>query len=276
MAGTFVDTLTKLLPNEMTLAPELSRTFDWLESQGWMSVSDTKDRGLIHTLGIYPPEMGDENRASYAGFGNSKLRYTFNWSTPDPTVDARIGEIAFTSSDGARVAIWMDDAGAQWFVHLGHDTIGIISQDPIVLLQFLAIGYLEPGNVENTSHTAEQDALAYHGFADASEFSEDEGPPIPPDAFRAYVTSQFGVSIPTRASDLGIRDFVEYGTTDSKDPFVNWLNAVTPPPTEAELAYIQELADLAESMDLSEFDLNEDEKPKGILGKLKGLFGSNK
>lgn len=277
MAGTFVDKLTTLMPAGVTLAPELVQTFDWMEDQDWLHI---RDGGTPedHWLSIYPPEIMKQNfpNASLVGFGGTTLPYTGHWSTPDPAVDARIVEIATTSGDGGRAAIWVDDAGKQWFVHLGHDVIGVISDDPVVLLQWLAMGYGEPGAMEATDLTPLQLAMEYNGVETEAELAEYDALPLMPEAFQAYLHTTFGRELPATARALGIADFTYYGDPDSTDPFVRWLASVTPPPTEEELAYIAELEKMAAEMTFDDLTLEDPDKPTGILGKLKGLFGSNK
>lgn len=277
MPGIFVQNLTTLMPPEMTLAPELVQTFDWLENQGWMTI---REEGMPedHLLWIYPPDMAQEQNASMVTFGTATLSYTSHWSAPDPSVDARIFEIAGTSGDGGRAAIWLDDAGKQWFVHLGHDVIGVISDDPVVLLQWLAMGYGEPGAMEATDLTPTQLAMNFEGAESEAELAEYGALPLMPQAFQSYLEQTFGRPLPATARDLGIADFTYYDDPDSSDPFVRWLASVTPPPTEEELAYIAELEKVAAEMNFDdlELDLDDDPEPKGFLGKLKGLFGSNK
>ena len=275
MPGTFTKTLTSLMPQGMTLAPELAKTFDWMESQGWMMIHEPGDP-LDHWMPIYPPSIEEKSNTSFVSFGTSGLAYTGHWSTPNPAVDARIFEIATTSGDGGRAAIWIDDAGKQWFVHLGHDALGVISDDPLVLLQWLAMGYHEPGALEITDITPLASLLEYHGYESTDEFEEDEGLTIPPTDFQAFLTAEFGTTAPETAHALGIAEFDYYGDEESNDPLVKWIISVTPPPTEEELAYIDELTKMASEMDFDDLTLDGEPKPQGLFGKLKGFFGSNK
>ena len=275
MPGQFVQQMQHLMPEGVILAPELITAINWLDDQGWAQ-SYTNEDGTTHYMPIYPADTFERFDVSMVSFGATHLPYTGHWSTPQIDVDARVVEIAGTSGDGGRAAIWVDDAGDQWFVHLGHDYVGVIGRDPLVLLQFLAMGYKEPGAMGVTDITPLQQDLDFDGAETVADLDPETGPTRPPLAFQEFLNKEFGITLPATARDLGIADFVYYGDEKSDDPFVKWLIKVTPPPTEEELAHIQELAKMAEDMDLSEFNLNDDEKPKGILGKLKGLFGSNK
>ncbi len=286
MAGTFTDQMTKLMPANMQLAPELVRTFDWLEEQGWMEVRPG-GKPEDHVLYIYPPDVADHQNASFVSFGTVNQDTNEHWVGGYPNADGRIFEIAITSGDGGRAVIWLDDAGVQQYVHLGHDNAGVISCDPVVFLQFLAMGYVEPGGLDFTDVTPEQDALEYYGLTDPSEFGKndpDEQPAIEPTAFRQFIETEFNVKIPETARALGIADFTAYGQQRSDDPFINWLISVTPPPTAEELAYIAKLEKMVEGLNIENLDiesldfseLEPDPESKGLLDKLKGLFGSNK
>jgi hypothetical protein len=276
MPSTFTENLTALMPEGVTLAPELVTTFNWMEEQGW---HHTRGEGAPeeHYLSIYPAEVFNEPNASIVVFGGTTLAYTGHWSTPDPAVDARIAEIAGTSGDGGRAAIWLDGAGKQWFVHLGHDTLGVISDDPVVLLQWLSMGYGEPGSLEATDITPEQQMLEFNGYDDISEVFDDERIIVPTE-FQAFLKAEFGVTPPATARDLGIADFAVYGDETSKDPFVQWMIKVTPPPTAEELAYIEELTKMAENMNFDDLEHGLDETPEGksFLDKAKGFFGLGK
>lgn len=260
---TFAQNLTALMPAGITLAPELVETFDWMEDQGWHHI---RDGGAAedHWLSLYPTKFLGHPGASHVTFGGTTLLYTGHWPAPNATVDARIAEIGETSGDGGRVAIWLDDTDKQQFVHIGHDSIGIITDDPRVLLQFLAMGYPEPGYLPQTNITPIQAALNHHG----SEFAPDEQPVVPT-ALQGFLKQRFDLDIPATARDLGIMDFSEYGDAQTSDPFARWLTSVTPEPSEADLAYELELMRTVESL-----DLKDDDSSDTILGKIGSLFTS--
>jgi len=278
MSSTFVDHLTRDMPAGITLPQELITTFNWMEDQGWMQV----DAGGVPTdpyMPIYPPDRFRDAGASMVVFGGTDLAYTGHWATPDPAIDARIFEIAGVSGDGGRAAIWLDPQDSQHFVILGHDTLGLLTNDPVVFLQLMAMGYLELSSVEDFSMTPMQDALAYHGLDSLAAFnaiSPDEPPMLVPTELQAFLQLEFGVTPPATAADLGIATPAPYGDETSEDAFVQWNNAVTPPPTPEELAYIEELTKMAENMTLEELNLNDPDEPKGIIDRLMGYFRPNK
>ncbi|QUJ76083.1 hypothetical protein KDD17_14320 [Sulfitobacter albidus] len=220
----FADALTSMLHPGMALPPALIQTFDWIEAQGWtISRGDApQDQGLH----IYPPELVVDPATSHAAFGGSPYGFSDHWETPDPAVDARVADIAETAGDGGRAALWLDDTGKQWFVHLGHDTLGTITDDPVVFLHFLAMGYPEPGALSRTDITPLQAAQDYHGTDDLPP----EDQPIAPQALQAFLAENFPRPAAQTARDLGIADFSAYDDADSTDPFVRWVAEVTPPP----------------------------------------------
>lgn len=264
---TFAQNLTALMPAGITIPPELIETFDWMEDQGWNHIRNDgapKD----HWLSFYPEKFLGHPTVSHVTFGGTALPYTGHWSTPDTKVDARIAEIGETSGDGGRVAIWLDEAGKQQFVHIGHDSIGIITDDPLVLLQFLAMGYPEPGYLPKTNITPTQATLDYHGVTNLSEFAPDEQP-IVPTALQGFLKQRFDLDMPATARDLGVTDFSEYDDSQTSDPFARWLNSVMLGPSEADLAYELELMRTIESL-----DLKDDDSSDAILGKIGSLFNS--
>ena len=119
----FAKKLTSLLPAGIMLPSNLVEVFDWLEDQGWLHIRKT-GAPEDHWLSIYPPEFLNHLGTSHVTFGGTTVPYTNHWSTPDTAVDNRIAEIGVTSGDGGRVAIWLDEAGKQQFVHIGHDSLG--------------------------------------------------------------------------------------------------------------------------------------------------------
>jgi len=262
----FAQNLAKLMPAGITLPPELIQTFDWMEDQGWLHIREGA-APEDHWLAFYPADYIGHPMASHVTFGGTALPFTDHWSTPEPSIDARIAEIGETSGDGGRVAIWLDDAGKQQFVHIGHDTLGIITDDPLVLLQFLAMGYPEPGALEDTTLTPLQATLEFHGASSSAELAEDDLPVVPT-ALQAFLKSHFALDMPDTAHDLGIRNFPEYHS-DTTDPFALWIAATTPEPTEADLAYELELMRTVESLNLDDADSSD-----VIMEKIGSLFSS--
>ena len=264
---TFSQNLMKLAPDWATLPPELVDTFDWLEDQGWLGIRDP-GQPEDHWLSIYPAEQRDHFGASFVTFGGTTLQYTGHWSAPNAEVDNRIFEIATIAGDGGRAVIWLDEDSKQQFVQLGHDTTGIITDDPRAFLQFLAMGYPEPGSLEQTDITPLQAFFDYHGVYDMDEIAEDERP-VPPTAFQGFLKDRFDLDMPATAHAIGVADFAYYQDPDTTDPFNRWLTSVTPPPTQEELDYIDNLMRTVE-----ELDLKENGRSETLMQKISRLFKS--
>jgi hypothetical protein len=262
---TFAQNLASLMPDGISLPIELVEAFDWLEGQGWHNI-----RGVgapeDHWLTIYPSDLLNHPASSHVIFGGTTLPYTDHWTTPDAEIDARIAEIGETSGDGGRVAIWLDDAGKQQFVHIGHDSLGVITDSPLVLLQFLAMGYPEPGALERTDISPAEAILDTQGIA-ALEPLDPDNQPSTPEAFQTFLKQRFGVDFPTTARDLGITNFAQYHDDETTDPFARWIGAATPEQSEAELAYELELMRTVEALDIKDTDSTD-----VIMGKIGSLF----
>lgn len=262
---TFATNLSTLLPEGIILPSELIQTFDWIEDQGWMTVHRS-GAPEDHALMIYPKTLQSHPAKSHFGFVGTTLGYSAHWSAPDPVVDNRIAEIGETSGDGGRLAIWRDEAGKQQFVHIGHETLGVITDDLLVLLQFLAMGYPEPGYLPATDWTPIACFLANQGVEQLDDLPSEDHPILPTD-FQAFLKQQFALDIPATARDLGIMPFPEYHDADTMDPFARWIAASTPAPSEADLAYELELMRRVESLGLTD-----DDSSDTIMGKIGSLF----
>ena len=153
-------------------------------------------------------------------------------------------------------------------MHLGHDTTGIIPNDPRAFLQFLAMGYPEPGSLRQTDITPLQAFFDYHGVYDMDEVAKDERP-VPPNAFQTFLKDRFDLDMPATAHAIGVADFAYYQDPDTTDPFNRWLTSVTPPPTQEELDYIDNLMRTVEELDLKETGRSET-----LMQKIGRLFKS--
>jgi hypothetical protein len=207
----FADEIRSRLPDGMHLPDVFGQTFDWLESQGWAGIFKRADQEVFSSryLSIYPPEMMNEYGASIVLF---RFEAGPPMHAPPEDVVARITTIAKIAGDGGTLSLWLDPEGKQHFVVFNHGTPYLLCDDPLVALQFLALGYMEPGSLEDPTVMPLEDA---------------NGDDIhPPHAFRAFLTETFGVTLPERASDLGITIPPE---TDP-DPVRDWLAAAMPPP----------------------------------------------
>lgn len=263
----FAHNLVQLIPKGITLPAELIETMSWLESQGYLVIRG-KGAPEDHTLMIYPKELEPHPVKSHFAFVGTTHGYTAHWPTPDPAIDNRIAEIAETSGDGGRLAIWLDDTGKQQFVHIGHDTLGVITDDPLVLLQFLGMGYPEPGYLPDTDCTPMACYLADQAVQSLTDIPTEDRPllPLP---FQAFLKERFSLDCPATARDLGIMPFPEYGETNTTDPFARWIATTTPEPSEADLAYELELMRTVDALNINDADSSD-----AIMQKIGSLFSS--
>lgn len=211
----YANELRQRLPKGMTLPEPFAQTFDWLEAQGWTTSHGLPgdDPFAQQSLLIYPPDFEPAHQASMVSFAYEPGPPVF---APPAEALERITTFATIDGSGGCMSFWLDDAGKQWIVVFNHGYPHVMTDDPLVALQFLAIGYLEPGTLLEPTMTV----------ADCAELDAylPEEMPIPPEGFRAFLTETFGVTIPERASDLGIR-IPEAGASD---PIRDYMRRIMP------------------------------------------------
>ena len=208
----FSDSIRAALPDALHLPDAIAQTMDWLEAQGH---GGTFTHGGDPFLGIYPPDLRDAPGASFVLF-HHEAGPPFH--EPPAEVTARIASIAKIAGDGGTLALWADPSDAQHVVVFNHGIPYVLTSDPLVALQFLAIGYSEPGALTDAMLTAPQQTTQ-----DMAE------PPLPPSAFRTYLETTFQITIPACASDLGIT----IPPDTAPDPIRDWLDAMIPEPDPA-------------------------------------------
>lgn len=208
----FSATIRAALPAALHLPDSIAQTMDWLEAQGH---GGTFTHGGDPFLGIYPPDLRDAPGASFV-----LLHHEAGPPFHDPPIEvtSRIASIARIAGDGGTLALWADPTDTQHLVVFNHGIPYVLTSDPIAALQFLAIGYSEPGALTDPTPTATQQATR-----DMAE------PPLLPTAFRNFIETTFQVTIPARASDLGITIPPE----TAPDPIRDWLDKMIPEPDPA-------------------------------------------
>lgn len=274
----FSRVVSEYLPDGVSLPPALVKTFNWLERQGCYHVLEDGENPEDYILSIYP--LDDDNaaeNASMVAFHPEVSAFTQDWPVPDPRIDAQIITLATTSTNGARAVMWIDDNGKKWFAHLGRDTLGLISDNPLVMLQFLAMGYREPGQLTTTDVSPLQEALQYHNIADtpgADAPFVDVAETVPPLALQTFLKREFKLSIPETARDLGIADFTQFGDPDSTDPFANWIASLLAPPAPVQpaLAPTPELNETVSKPPEPMVEPDPLAPSQGLLGTVKGWF----
>jgi len=115
---------------------------------------------------------------------------TLNWMEDQGWVQT------YEHGDGGRVTIWVDDAGKQWCVQLGHDSIGVISDDPVVMMHFLAMGSLKPGAMDRTDRTPLEALLEYYGHESTAEFVGVKAETLESTVLQNYLTETFASTAP--------------------------------------------------------------------------------
>jgi len=206
----FTDQVRARLPDALHLPEAFAITFDWLEGQGFSIQATMQDTPEFQqqALLIYPPDMANAPGASHVAF---RVEAGPPMHAPPPEALARVASVATIAGDGGSLAFWLDDLGKQQIVVFDHGWPYVMAADPLVALQFLAIGYPEPAALTDAGMTAAE-AAAFDGAP----------PPVLPHAYRAFLEQQFGVTIPPRASDLGIT--IPDGT--AQDPMRDWYSRI--------------------------------------------------
>ncbi|MEX3017181.1 hypothetical protein [Gymnodinialimonas hymeniacidonis] len=219
----FSDTFKAQLPNGMSLPDAFADTFDWLEAQGWagqLTYHPDPESFARNYLSIYPPKKMEHPNASFVLFS---FEAGPPLAQPPKDVKDRFVKLATIAGDGGILALWLDEKDAQHFVVFNHGIPHVLTQDPLVALQFLAIGYPEPA-AANPNLTAEEQALQDGG-----------DPPLLPEAFRSFLEERFDVVIPARASDLGI----VVPADDASDPVRDYLDRFMPEDSSAAAPHIE-------------------------------------
>ena len=241
------DDVRAALPEGMTLPEPFARTFDWIEAQGWTDTIPDRpaDDLTARNLYVYPEEERSSPAASIVVFG---FEAGPPMHAPPPEAIARVMTLATIAGDGGTLSLWLDDDGKQWIVVVDHGWPCVLTDDPLVALQFLAIGYGELAAITDPTRTAEEDAL--HRGADPTW----DFPPILPHAFRDFFAQAFSVPIPERASELGsvVPD------EDAMDPVRSWMANIEPDDpafnarTEAQMRDLEAVVEILERPSLGE------------------------
>ena len=217
-ALSFADEMAAALPNGMELPDALRDLFVFLEADSFVRpFKNGKGRYAL----LYPHEW--QRGLSLVSFQPSEPGFARGWSgSDDPMITSRLAEFCRTGGDGSHAALWRDDEGRLRVVHLGSGSgstwMGVISDSIVDFLRFLAIGYDEACWPEQFNQTPQQVAAARMFRA------EDERPPVPPLAYRAYLMRRHGVSIPAVGAEV-VGAVSEMGTI-STDPFWRWMTAL--------------------------------------------------
>lgn len=205
----FASDIRATLPSALHLPEPIAKAMDWLEEQGHGGIFT---HGGDPFLSLYPPEQRDAPGASFVLF-HHEAGPPFH--DPPEVATARIASIAKIAGDGGTMALWADEQDTQHIVVFNHGIPFVLTSDPIIALQFLALGYSEPAAITDATLTPAQHA--------AQDMAEE---PLLPEAFRAFLTDTFGITLPTCAADLGIT----IPSDTAPDPIRDWLDQIMPEP----------------------------------------------
>lgn len=206
-----------LLP-AMQVPPPLGLLFEWIEQNGLFV---DRPRGRVGFLFPEAAMKAGRTKAGrpggtdleFAAEGNVNLKYWFGSESPD--ILERLCVFAQTGGDGSMAAFWMDDQGHQRIVHMGSGSgstlVCVLADTAVDFLRLLAIGYDEIcwGEDFGTPPNTGTDFIVQ-----------------PNQAFAAWVTSTFDVTIPRQASEI-VRHPSYMGDADSQDPFWLWVRGHT-------------------------------------------------
>jgi hypothetical protein len=224
----FADEIAAGMPPSMAMPAQIREALDWLEQNGAVGRQGNDPNGQRYAM-LYPADSGvDEDLKSLVWFS---VFEDFNYDYMNLPLDAvkqRLFLFVTTGGDGSSAGLWLDDTGQMHFVHLGSGSgsvwFGIITDDPVDFLRFLAIGYGEPAFDNYHALTPDEEWAAANGedIADREELIEDGEweATVAPEAFQDFLAARFGVTIPARAADL-------LGPKRDDDSFARWLKEIS-------------------------------------------------
>ena len=208
--NSFAAEISASLPSGITLPSEFVATFNWLELNNFVQRSRTGQR----YASLFPAGV---THRSCIGFLAVDPGHAKSWCDP-PDAAARLAPFIRTGGDGSYAGLWVDDQGRQHFVHMGSgsgSTLAcVLTNNPVDMLRFLAIGYDEACWPEHFKLTAKQ-TWALNETGDDS---------VLPSAFQQFVATTFGVTIPDRASQI-VKRTAKMDDVNSDDPFCRWIRS---------------------------------------------------
>lgn len=201
----FADDVRAKLPKALHLPEPFAAVFDWAEARN--QVAKFNNASGRSYLSIYPIDQLNADGASYLIFHAEGPPL----AEPIPQdITARYASIATAAGDGGKMGFWLDDNGMQQVVIFNQGWPHVLTSDPLVALQFLAVGYPEPAAITDANLTAAETAKA-----------EGYDTPLLADDYRAFLRDSFGVILPDTAAELGI---VVPDDDDMSDPMRQWID----------------------------------------------------
>ncbi|WP_420136404.1 hypothetical protein [Sphingomonas sp.] len=215
--GRFARYIHASMPAGITLPPEFVAALEWMDDHDCVRRSARREGVRYATL--YPARAPERGMSCVSIHAVDPADAVY-WMGEGVEGADRLAPFIRTGGDGSYAALWRDPEDRLRFVHLGSGSgstwAGVITDDPVQMLRFLAIGYPEPCWPETFAATPLE---AY----EEDDFS-DEAPFLPPEQFQQWVTDRFGVTIPPRADAL-IHAAPNMDDPNPTDPFLIWLKA---------------------------------------------------
>jgi hypothetical protein len=204
-----------LLPG-MVLPEPLGMLFDWIEERDLVFERNGIAVGTLFSAEEINEGWTDTERpgGTYVEFfpeGNKNLHYWFG--VDDPAVIDRVSVIGKSGADGSMIGLWLD-GDATHIVHMGSGSgsglVCVLGDEAVDFLRLLAIGY------DEICWSEEYDKTIEEAFETAGLVVH------PNEAYRTWVTSTFGVTIPKRAIEL-VKHPAEMSDDDPLDAFGRWV-----------------------------------------------------
>lgn len=213
----FADYVRASLPDAMALPAEFVAALDWMDDNDCVHASPTSEGRRYATL--YPGRTPGQGMSCVSIHAVDPEDAVY-WMGKGVAGAERLAPFIRTGYDGSYAALWRDPQDKLRFVHLGSGSgstwAGVITDDPVTMLRFLAIGYPEPcwpAMLELTPLEAYEE----------DDFS-DEAPFTPPTQFQQWVSRTFNVAIPAHAHDL-VPTTPDMDAANPTDPFLLWLKS---------------------------------------------------
>lgn len=201
-----LEQLHSITENKITIPPEISALYHWIEQNGLIEKYDSGFMG-----GRISKEWDNAPDVTFTASYNDALRYWFDIPAVTEEIAARLVIFASSGADGSMLGMWLDDDKQVRFVHLGSGSGSqlccIIARNAIDFLSLLAVGYNEIGMVYDFTLSPEE--VHESGELNAS--------------FLEWLKETFNITRPENAA-LIVGETPEIWCETTSDPFCLWCN----------------------------------------------------